>query len=116
MRTTRLDDLLSEDATARLLAFKRDVVRALPGSVEDVVLFGSRARGDAQEDSDYDVAVLLRDGLADDQDIRGRISDVTWHCLVEGWHVQAIAMNASAFRPPRSELAMRIAAEGVPVP
>ena len=29
--------------------------------IERVVLFGSRARGDAGEDSDYDVAVFLRD-------------------------------------------------------
>ena len=29
--------------------------------VERVVLFGSRARGDAQDDSDYDVAVFLKD-------------------------------------------------------
>jgi predicted nucleotidyltransferase len=29
--------------------------------IERVVLFGSRARGDAHEDSDYDVAVFLRD-------------------------------------------------------
>ena len=29
--------------------------------VERVVLFGSRARGDARKDSDYDVAVFLRD-------------------------------------------------------
>lgn len=29
--------------------------------VERVVLFGSRARGDARADSDYDVAVFLRD-------------------------------------------------------
>jgi predicted nucleotidyltransferase len=29
--------------------------------IERVVLYGSRARGDAQEDSDYDVAVFLRD-------------------------------------------------------
>lgn len=28
----------------------------------DVTLFGSRARGDAQADSDYDVAVVLADG------------------------------------------------------
>jgi predicted nucleotidyltransferase len=32
--------------------------------IERVVLFGSRARGDAREDSDYDVAVFLK-GLAD---------------------------------------------------
>ena len=29
--------------------------------VERVVLFGSRARGDAQDNSDYDVAVFLKD-------------------------------------------------------
>jgi predicted nucleotidyltransferase len=29
--------------------------------LERVVLFGSRARGDANEDSDYDVAVFLHD-------------------------------------------------------
>jgi hypothetical protein len=29
--------------------------------LERVVLFGSRARGDARADSDYDVAVFLRD-------------------------------------------------------
>lgn len=29
--------------------------------IERVVLYGSRARGDAQEDSDYDIAVFLKD-------------------------------------------------------
>jgi predicted nucleotidyltransferase len=29
--------------------------------IERVVLFGSRARGDAQADSDYDIALFLRD-------------------------------------------------------
>jgi uncharacterized protein len=30
-----------------------------PGKIERVVLFGSRARGDARPDSDYDIAVFL---------------------------------------------------------
>jgi uncharacterized protein len=39
-------------------------VRALYGDcVERIVLFGSRARGDAKEDSDWDVAVFLRGPL-----------------------------------------------------
>ena len=29
--------------------------------IERVVLFGSRARGDANDDSDYDIAVFLKD-------------------------------------------------------
>jgi predicted nucleotidyltransferase len=34
---------------------------AYGGRLERVVLFGSRARGDAHSDSDYDVAVFLND-------------------------------------------------------
>ena len=47
----------------------RDALAEIYGPTLDrVVLFGSRARGDANEDSDYDVAVFLktvRPGLAE---------------------------------------------------
>jgi predicted nucleotidyltransferase len=40
----------------------RSAVTAIYGErIERVVLFGSRARGDAKPDSDYDIAVFLRD-------------------------------------------------------
>jgi predicted nucleotidyltransferase len=40
----------------------RQALHAMYGDgIERVVLFGSRARGDARDDSDYDVAVFLRD-------------------------------------------------------
>lgn len=43
------------------LARFRDAVREMYGDrLERLVLFGSRARGDARADSDYDVAVFLR--------------------------------------------------------
>jgi predicted nucleotidyltransferase len=42
----------------------RAALEALYGErLERVVLFGSRARGDARPDSDYDIAVFLRDGV-----------------------------------------------------
>jgi predicted nucleotidyltransferase len=44
-----------------LRAFRSDVEAAFHGRVRDVVLFGSRARGDSDADSDWDVAVFIDD-------------------------------------------------------
>jgi predicted nucleotidyltransferase len=44
--------------------------------LERVVLFGSRARGDAHRDSDYDVAVFLRD-MADRAAEMNRLADLS---------------------------------------
>jgi predicted nucleotidyltransferase len=44
--------------------------------IERVVLFGSRARGDAREDSDYDVAVFLKD-LTDRSPELDRLADLS---------------------------------------
>jgi len=44
-----------------MLARFRDALEAMYcDSLERVILFGSRARGDARADSDYDVAIFLR--------------------------------------------------------
>ena len=49
-------------ANPLILTKFRAAIDGLYGNrVECVVLFGSRARGDAQDDSDYDVAVFLKD-------------------------------------------------------
>jgi predicted nucleotidyltransferase len=39
--------------------FRADLEAAFPGRVRDVFLFGSRARGDADAESDWDVAVVI---------------------------------------------------------
>jgi predicted nucleotidyltransferase len=44
-----------------VLARVRDALRDMYGdNIDRIVLFGSRARGDARDDSDYDVAVFLK--------------------------------------------------------
>src|SRR3954452_12245935 len=47
--------------------------------LERVVLFGSKARGDAGEDSDYDIAVFLKDLKEGDLDTRWRELDRLGH-------------------------------------
>ena len=48
----------------------------------DIVLYGSRARGDAHAESDWDFLILL-DGVVDDvriDAIRHRLYDIEWDC------------------------------------
>ena len=43
-----------------LVRFRRALDEMYGNQLDRVVLFGSRARGDARPDSDYDVAVFLK--------------------------------------------------------
>jgi predicted nucleotidyltransferase len=44
-----------------LQRFRAAVAEVYGDRIERVVLYGSRARGDAREDSDYDIAVFIKD-------------------------------------------------------
>jgi predicted nucleotidyltransferase len=66
--------------------------------LERVVLFGSRARGDAREDSDYDVAVFLEDfGTLSDE--LHPLATVTTDILLDtGAVISAKPFRAGAYR------------------
>ncbi len=40
--------------------FKQELIKRYPMDIEDVVIFGSKARGDATEKSDIDVLVITK--------------------------------------------------------
>jgi predicted nucleotidyltransferase len=113
-------DVLAPDAAARITAYRRALDRALPGGVEAVVLFGSRARGDATADSDYDLAVLLRGDLARRRDVRDKIADTAFEHVVAGYPLIPLPLPENYLQPVagryRTELARRIAREGALVP
>lgn len=82
--------------------------------LERVVLFGSRARGDAHEDSDYDVAVFLRD-LADRASEMNRLADLSTKIIVEedGPFIHAIPYGAGSYNDERMPLMYAIRVEGI---
>lgn len=67
-------NILTPNAASHLADFKRAVASAVPG-VEKLILFGSQARGQMRDDSDYDVAVMVRDetALPSPADARGAL-------------------------------------------
>ncbi len=81
-----------------LKRFKAAVDAAYGSRIERVVLYGSRARGDARPDSDYDVAVFLCD-LPDRWREMDRLADIGTEILDdEGEFVHAMAYRAGAYR------------------
>lgn len=95
--------------------FKRlAIARGAP--VDRVILFGSRARGDCDPDSDYDVLVVVE---RLDPAIRRVISDCAWEagfddCLV----ITPVVIEARTLYegPMRSSLLLQaVREEGVPI-
>lgn len=88
-------------------------VRALYGDrVERIVLFGSRARGDAREDSDWDVAVFLRGPLHWWAEV-GRLADISTDVLYgTGEVISAKPFRAGAYAD-RTALMHDLRQEGV---
>jgi predicted nucleotidyltransferase len=83
--------------------------------IERVVLFGSRARGDARPDSDYDVAVFLigLDGPADRWAEADKIAGVTSEILIDtGAFIHAMPYRAGQYTE-RSPLMHEIRREGL---
>jgi len=114
MRTA--DEVLPRDAACRLADYKRAVQRALPG-VERLILFGSRARGQAREDSDYDVAVVLRD-LSDRRQVRRILSDLAYDHILDGFFIRPSPLPPDYLDPRGrrpTELAEDIIRDGVEI-
>ena len=80
--------------------------------IERVVLFGSRARGDARPDSDYDVAVFLSN-MSDRFAELYRLADLSTDILGEtGEFVHAMPYRAGAYNE-RTPLMLGIRADGI---
>lgn len=105
MRGSRSDDPI-------LARFRAALDRVYGDGIERVVLYGSRARGDARSDSDYDVAVFLNrtGGFGEEA---GRLAQIETDILYEtGAVINAMPFRAGAYRK-RTPLMHEIRREGL---
>src|SRR5271169_1469357 len=102
-----------EPSDAPILRRIRTSLRMIYGDrVERLVLFGSRARGDAHPDSDYDVAVFLQD-LTDRWREFHRLADLRTDILAEtGAFLEARPFRAGSYHD-RTPLMHEIRRDGV---
>ena len=95
-----------------LVRFRAALVTLYGDRLDRVVLFGSRARGDANPDSDYDVALFLR-GFHDRWTEMDRIVPVVTDILYDqGAFIHAMPYRAGADRE-RTPLMHEIRREGL---
>ena len=105
MAPTRIDDPV-------LVRFRKDVAEVYGPRLERVVLFGSRARGAARPDSDYDIAVFLRDP-GELWDELGKLAHITTAILDDTGAVISAKPFAAAAYQVRSPLMHEIRGEGL---
>lgn len=110
-----LSDAVRPVAAAHLRQFSHDVRRRFPGNVTQVILFGSRARGDARRSSDYDVAVFVKE-LPNRRDVDHALADLAYPHILSGVHIRAVSLP-DAFReaPQQNPLSLNISREGIEV-
>ena len=95
-----------------LVRFRKTLDEIYGDRIERVVLFGSRARGDAHAESDYDVAVFLYD-MEDRNAEMGRLADLGTSLIYEtGEFVHAMPYRAGAYNE-RTPLMLGIRKDGI---
>jgi predicted nucleotidyltransferase len=95
-----------------LTRFRAALDAAYGPRLERAVLYGSRARGDAGPDSDYDIAVFLRD-MPDRGAEMKRLADMSTDILYDtGEFVHAMPHRAGAYND-RTPLMHEVRLDGV---
>jgi len=106
------DPLPSPLANPVLAKFRTALADMYGPRLERVVLYGSRARGDAEADSDYDVAVFLKEltnRIAESNRIALAVSDILSET---GMVIHAMPFAAGSYRE-RTMLMHEIRREGL---
>ncbi|CAO3413437.1 hypothetical protein [Azospirillum endophyticum] len=84
--------------------------------LDSILLFGSRSRDDYTDESDLDLAVILKDEPADPLEAADRIMDIAFMPIMEaGRIVQPFVWSMRTLRTSRHPLIRTVREQGVPV-
>jgi predicted nucleotidyltransferase len=98
---TDLEVPMTPDERRALDDYVAVVRRHYGARLQDIVLFGSRARGEGTEESDFDIAIILSDGDWRKFDELMLLSDLAFDTMLEhGVYIQATPIVRSDWLQP----------------
>lgn len=94
--------------------FKTELRRLYGDRLTDIILYGSYARGEARDDSDIDVMVVLRGAVAPGREIDRMIDVLTDINLKHGVLLAVVPVSEEKFLRVNSPLLLNVRREGIP--
>ena len=94
--------------------FKTELRRLYGDRLKDIILYGSYARGDARDESDIDVMVVLRDMVTPGREIDRMIDMITDLNLKYGVLLAVVPVSEEKFLRVNSPLLLNVRREGIP--
>ena len=107
---------LHPEEQAWLDEYRKALNERHPGTVLRMVIYGSKARGDAREDSDLDVLLVVKDGA---DHLKLPLREIGYELAAVSWAVPSIMAYTQAewdrLKDLRSAYRKSIERDGVPV-
>jgi len=98
-----------------LKKLKKELLRTYGESIDSIILYGSRARGDAREDSDIDILVVLKSDFNYSEMLRLSSSLVSSLSLENDVVISRAFAKKADYDKLQIPFLMNIRREGVPV-
>jgi predicted nucleotidyltransferase len=103
-----------DDNLLQIMAMVKQYLKQIyQENLESVILFGSRARGDAKPDSDIDLLIILKNPFDYSQEIEKTSHFISELCLENNLVISRSFVNSQTYRSAVSPFFRNVRREGI---
>ncbi len=94
--------------------FRSEIKKLYGGKLKEIILYGSWARGEARDDSDIDLVVVLKGDITPGKEIDMMIDIITDLNMKYDVLISVYPVSESQYHTVKSPLLMNVRREGIP--